>query len=111
MFVFLLQGYCYNSECPSHDEQCQDLWGPGMNVLCVKSWWRHPLILPKRGCAVQQGMVFGVFESLKKGYTISSDPVILLEIVMLSPGTHLVKNHESQCRTIESQFKKQRVLN
>ncbi|CAH3189997.1 unnamed protein product, partial [Porites evermanni] len=25
------KGYCYNSECPLHDEQCQDLWGPGMN--------------------------------------------------------------------------------
>ncbi|CAH3179699.1 unnamed protein product, partial [Porites evermanni] len=22
------KGYCYNSECPLHDEQCQDLWGP-----------------------------------------------------------------------------------
>ena len=32
--------------------------------------------------------------------------VILLQIVMVSPGTHLVKNHESQSRTIESQFKK-----
>ena len=31
--------------------------------------------------------------------------VILLQIVMVSPGIHLVKNHESQCRTIESQFK------
>ena len=65
-------------------------------------------MLPKRGYAVQQGVIFGV---LKKGYTISSDPVILLEIVMLSPGTHLVKNHESLSRTIESQFKKQRALN
>ena len=67
-------------------------------------------MLPKRGYAVQQGVVFRVL-SLKKGYTISSDPVILLEIVMLSPGTHLVKNHESLSTTIESQFKKQRVLN
>ena len=67
-------------------------------------------MLPKRGYAVQRGVVFGVL-SLKKGYTISSDPVILLEIVMLSPGTHLVKNHESQSRTIESQLEKQRVLN
>ena len=33
MFVLLLQGYCYNSECPLHDEQCQDLWGPGMNFV------------------------------------------------------------------------------
>ena len=33
------------------------------------------------------------------------DTVILLQIVMVSPGAHLVKNHESQCRTIESQFK------
>ena len=26
------------------------------------------------------------------------DPVILLKIVMVSPGTHLVKNHESQLK-------------
>ena len=36
--------------------------------------------------------------------------VMLLQIVMVSPGTHLVKNHESQSRTNESQFKKQRIL-
>ena len=29
--------------------------------------------------------------------------VILLQIVMVSPGTHLVKHHESQSRTSESQ--------
>ena len=34
--------------------------------------------------------------------------VILLQIVMVGPGTHLEKNHESQSRTIESQFKRQR---
>ena len=28
--------------------------------------------------------------------------VILLQIVMVSPGTHLVKNRESQSRTNES---------
>ena len=32
--------------------------------------------------------------------------VILLQIVMVCPGTHLVKNHESLSRTNESQFKK-----
>ena len=32
--------------------------------------------------------------------------VILLQIVMVSLETHLVKNHESQSRTNESQFKK-----
>ena len=35
--------------------------------------------------------------------------VILLHIVMVSPGTHLVKNHESQSRKTESQFKNQWV--
>ena len=30
--------------------------------------------------------------------------VILLQIIMASPGPHLVKNHESQSATIESQF-------
>ena len=33
------------------------------------------------------------------------DTVILLQIVMVSPGTHLVKNHESQSRTNKSQSK------
>ena len=32
--------------------------------------------------------------------------VILLQIVMASHGSHLVKNHESQSRTNASQFKK-----
>ena len=34
--------------------------------------------------------------------------VILLKIVMVSPGTDLVKNHESLTITNESQFKKTR---
>ena len=38
-------------------------------------------------------------------------PVILLQEVMVSPGTHLVKNHESQSRTSESQLEKQPVQN
>ena len=32
--------------------------------------------------------------------------MILLQIVMVSPGTHLVKNHEFQSRTNETQLKK-----
>ena len=32
--------------------------------------------------------------------------VILLQIVVVIPGIHLVKNHDSQSRTIESLFKK-----
>ena len=35
-------------------------------------------------------------------------PVILLQIVMVSPGTHLVKNHESLSRTNESSLKKKK---
>ena len=38
------------------------------------------------------------------------DTVILLQIVMVRPGTHLVKNHESQSGTKKSQLKK-RVRN
>ena len=34
--------------------------------------------------------------------------VILLQIVRVHPGTHLVKNHESQSRTNESQLKKKK---
>ena len=36
--------------------------------------------------------------------------VTFLQIVMVSPGTHLVKTHESQSRTIESQFKNNQSL-
>ena len=35
------------------------------------------------------------------------DTVILLQIVMVSPGAHLVKTHESQSRTNKSQLKKE----
>ena len=38
---------------------------------------------------------------------ILQSAVILLQIVVVSPWTHLVKNHESQSRTTESQLKKQ----
>ena len=31
-----------------------------------------------------------------------------VQIVIVSPGTHLVKNHESQSRTNESPFKKKK---
>ena len=36
--------------------------------------------------------------------------MILLQIVMVSPGTHLVENHESHSRTIEFQYKTKWVL-
>ena len=35
----------------------------------------------------------------------SSTMAILLQIVLVSPGTHLVKDHESQSRTNEYQLK------
>ena len=39
-----------------------------------------------------------------------SGSVILLQIVMMSHGSHLEKNHESQSRTNESQLKKKMSL-
>ena len=36
--------------------------------------------------------------------------VLLLQIVMVSPGTHLVKNHESRPITNQSQIKKKGVM-
>ena len=41
---------------------------------------------------------------------LQTNPVILLQIVMVSTGTHLVKNHESQSRAIESQLKNNESL-
>ena len=46
---------------------------------------------------------------MKKGQQfIRYIAVILLQIVMVSPGTHVVKNHESLSITNESQLKKMR---
>ena len=42
---------------------------------------------------------------VNKNLLDQSTPAILLQIVMVSPGTHPAKNHESQSRIIESQFK------
>ena len=39
---------------------------------------------------------------------VTSFPVILLQMVMVSPGTQLVKTHQSLSITNESQFKKSR---
>ena len=39
---------------------------------------------------------------------VTSFPVIWLQMVMVSPGTHLVKSHQSLSITNESQFKKSR---
>ena len=43
---------------------------------------------------------------LHSSVNIPIGAVILLQIVMVSPGTHFVKNHESPSRSNESQFKK-----
>ena len=39
----------------------------------------------------------------------SLQAVILLQIIMASPGTHFVRNCESQSKTNESQLKKQPI--
>ena len=43
---------------------------------------------------------------LHSSLNIPIGAVILLQIVMVSPGTHFVKNHESQSISNESQLKK-----
>ena len=43
---------------------------------------------------------------LHSSVNIPIGAVNLLQIVMVSPGTHFVKNHESQSRSNESQLKK-----
>ena len=49
-------------------------------------------------------MVSQSIQATQSGRYIS---VILLQIVMVSPGTHLAKNDGSYSRTIESQLKQQ----
>ena len=50
-------------------------------------------------------MLLGALGFLLPSCLCTSLSVILLQMVMVSPGTHLVKIHESQFTTIESQFK------
>ena len=52
---------------------------------------------------LQQATLFSLNSSLQELVVSAEkfswyDPVILLQIVMVSPGTHLVKNHESQLK-------------
>ena len=57
---------------------------------------------------IQQATLFSLNSSLPESVVSTEkfsryDPVILLQIVMVSPGgTHLVKNHESQLKKYES---------
>ena len=44
------------------------------------------------------------------GHQASQNAVILLQIAMVSPETHFMKNHESQFKTNESQSESQWVL-
>ena len=47
-----------------------------------------------------------ISQALKKIHTRYVNSVILLQIVIVSPGTHHAKNRECWSRTIGSQFKK-----
>ena len=50
------------------------------------------------------GLFFTVKEEILR--MCQGRTVILLQIAMVGPGTHLVKNHEVQSRTNETQLKK-----
>ena len=60
----------------------------------------------KGKCSVRtfEGHTQGTHQSVYFALIFISD---LLRIIMVSPGTHLVKRHESHFRTSESQLKKQ----
>ena len=49
---------------------------------------------------------YSILPELVKEKEVNITAVILLQIVMVSPGTHFVKNRESQSRISESQLKK-----
>ena len=53
------------------------------------------------------GLFFRVKEEILR--MCQGRTVILLQIAMVGPGPHLVKNHEFQSRTNETQLKKNRV--
>ena len=72
-------------------------------------WHLFPLKCPLISCPCDY--CFGQNSvQVTERYSIWSElALILLQIVMVSPGTPLVKNHESHSRTFESQFKKKWV--
>ena len=51
---------------------------------------------------------YSILPELVKEKEVNITAVILLQIVMVSPGTHFVKNRESQSRISESQLKKKK---
>ena len=51
---------------------------------------------------------YSILPELVKEKEVNITAVILLQIVMVSPGTHFVKNRESQSRISESQLKKRK---
>ena len=53
------------------------------------------------------GLLFRVKEEILR--MCQGRTMILLQIAMVGPGTHVVKNHEFQSRTNETQLKKKRV--
>ena len=59
----------------------------------------------------EKGMILVCNQDINyiSNYILYDLAVILLQIIMVSPGTHLVKNHESQSRIIESQFKIKKI--
>ena len=71
------------------------------NDIMYCALWHRLLSLPYQ---------FSIFEDVRGWQPwvmyIYTCTVILLHIVMVSPGTHLVKNHESLSRTDVSHFKK-----
>ena len=75
----------------------------------VDSYVKQLVIIKLSGFVVTEGGVErrgrGTIGKRQKKGAPSLFSVILLQLVMVSPGTHLVKNNESQSRTIESQFK------
>ena len=54
------------------------------------------------------GLFFRVKEEILRMY--QGRTMILLQIAMVGPGTHAVKNHEFQSRTNETQLKKNKSV-
>ena len=72
--------------------------------------WKQKLGTMGHRARAQPWLVMHVFNNYNNYCGIQTTcTVILLQIVMVSPGTHLLKNHESLLSiTNESQFKKTR---
>ena len=117
---FLKYGYriILNANLVNTEDQ---IWRPWQHIP-IQNPPEHPpwesMLVRKRSTWMSKGWISVVSTwSLHPGHSLQictwvpcSFSDFVTNSIMVTPWTHLAKNHESQSRTIESQFKQQGVL-